>query len=847
MKRKNIFFGKNLLTLTFVILFSTTILAQQEAKTGRVGWWDFNDIENATAPVAGYGLPLQLFGSHQIVQGATASDYATKIGVGSYYKMTHQIAPNGGGSLVNEYSLQIDFKIESLDIWHCFYQINGQNNDDGDCFINPTGNIGVAATGYSASAVDRFQWYRLVITVDNGSVYKYYLDGEPINQAIVQEIDGRFALNPDLLMFADEDGEDNNIIVTEIGIWDRPLSAPEVSDLGGFSHPGPESIHLIAYPFLQSLTKNSVYVCWHDTSQIITKVEYGITQSLGSSETGTSEMVVSPYRWHSVQLTGLTAGTKYFYRIVSGTETSAVYTFKTMPDDNYSGHIRFLLFSDTQDDSLWTGNIVRNAKLKVQQLYGEDISESINLVMHTGDIVGSGNVVTQWTNQFFKPFKTLTANVPVLTVAGNHEGEHPNYYKYIKYDEFSAFPSSHPLFEKIWTYRMPRILLVGMNTNVIGTYGETQKEWLDAKLLEAENDSSIDFVFCFLHHPPVSELWGEGNTSYVADDILGVLKKYSKVQQLSYGHTHAYEMGVVESEAANQNGDFRISCVGGGGGDRDRWGEYTNFDYPQVNTALDHYFYVLFDFNLADKSYTGQMFDLGNVDHLLDNEVSDSWHRKIDQPKPDKPFVFAPTYSAQGNVVLNASDISGPDELMTSQFLVTSIAGNYSSTAFSKTTDWQNFYGVDNFFQPINLNAGIDLTEAKVPTGTLIIGNTYFYKVRYRDQNLKWSDWSDEVEFTVVNTAGIEDLIPANDCLLQNYPNPFHHSTDIKFGLKNADSVILEVFDGQGKLVKTLVNKAMEPGYHTLTFDSGKLPAGIYTCKIRTSSFSEVKKMMIVE
>ncbi len=183
MKKKKIFFGKNLIILTFIILFSSTILAQQEAKTGRVGWWNFNDIENATAPVPGYGLPLQLFGSHQIVQGATATDYAAKIGVGSYYKMTHQIAPNGGGSLVNEYSLQIDFKIESLDIWHCFYQISEQNTDDGDCFINPTGNIGVAATGYSASAVDRFQWYRLVITVDNGSVYKYYLDGEPIKTA----------------------------------------------------------------------------------------------------------------------------------------------------------------------------------------------------------------------------------------------------------------------------------------------------------------------------------------------------------------------------------------------------------------------------------------------------------------------------------------------------------------------------------------------------------------------------------------------------------------------------------------------------------------------------------------
>ena len=104
----------------FFITFSLTIAQTVD----RVGWWNFNDTTNIVAPVLGYGLPLQLVGTHQTVQGFSASDRAIKIGVGSYYKMKHQILPNAGGAKVNEYSLQIDFKTEDISVWHCFFQTN---------------------------------------------------------------------------------------------------------------------------------------------------------------------------------------------------------------------------------------------------------------------------------------------------------------------------------------------------------------------------------------------------------------------------------------------------------------------------------------------------------------------------------------------------------------------------------------------------------------------------------------------------------------------------------------------------------------------------------------------------
>jgi hypothetical protein len=744
---------------------------------------------------------------------------------------------------VNEYTVQIDFKVESLGIWHCFYQTNPQNNNDGDCFINPSGNLGVAATGYSPAAVYTGEWYRLVISVDNGSSYTYYLDGVVINQAVVQEIDGRFSLDSVLLLFADEDGEDNNILISEVSIWDQPLTAAEAASLGGFWHPTPpNTVQLIGHPFLQSMTPESVFICWHDTAADISRVEYGVTTELGSQSDGSSEMVIFPYRWHSVQLTGLMPGTKYYYRVLTGSGNSPVFTFKTIPDDNYNGHLRFLLFSDTQDDSTKTGFVVRNAKQKVMELYGGEPSDHINLMMHTGDIVGSGSDISAWTKEFFMPFAPLTFNLPFLSVAGNHEMEHSNYYTYIKYDSFSAYPPSHPLFEKIWTYRLPGTLFIGMNTNVTGSYGDEQIQWLDQTLLEAESDTSIGFVFCFLHHPPVSEIWGEGNTDYVNYEVLPVLQKYSKVQELCYGHTHAFERGAVESKAENSNGDFRIHCVGGGGGNRDRWGEYTNFDYPQIHIALDHHFYILYDIDLGNATYDAYMFDLGNSDIPATNTAGDQWHRRLNQPAPAAPGALDPTYSQGGLAILHATPFAGDDEIMTSRFQLTSAQGQYESPLLDQVTDWQNIYGTDAYFQPVDLNAGKDISQVEVPAGILEYQKKYYFRVRYRDQNLKWSPWSDELPFTFTGTQGIDTDLPDDSGRLQVIPNPCRDFTVIRFKLSKGQNIRVEIRDILGRLIIIPVNGFYLNGLYNIPLNLDGFTPGVYTCTLITDQeFSSIR------
>jgi len=842
--------NKLTLALFSLIIFGSYSFAGNSLTADRVGWWNFNDTTNLVTPVVGYGLPLQLVGSHQVAEGPNSTDYAAKIGVGSYYKMKHQIAPNGGGTKVNEYTLQVDFKVEALGIWHCFFQTTILNNNDGDCFINTSGSIGVAATGYSAYNVKINEWYRLVLSVKNGTQYKYYLDGEILNNGTVQSIDGRFSLDSLLLMFADEDGEDNNIVVSEIGIWDRALSGAEIKDLGGVGHKPPSvpGTQLILVPYLQEPTTSSMYVCWHDTMATTTSVEFGTTAALGQTETGTSEIIAGAYRWHSVKLTGLQPNTEYFYKAVSGSGSSSAYTFKTLPDSNHTGKIRFLLLSDPHSgDTTMAVKVIKEAKKKIQELYGSDIQNHLNMVLISGDLVVDGSNIVQWTDQYFAPMSFLSPNIPFMTVAGNHEIEHQNYYKYMKYDDVTPYVTAA---ERFWSYRIANTLFIGINSNA-SSFFTLQKIWLDQALAQAEADSTINFVFVISHHFTITELWGEGMTyeafkvQYITNEVYPILKKYSKVIQHSYGHTHGYERGSWESIALNSRGDFRIVCGGGSGGATDRWGAYANNDFSNIHVTLDHYFYQIIEIDPANNTYESKMFSLGNSSKARDNEIMDTWYRKANQPAPADPVTNAPTIDTT-KITFNTSEISG-DSLMTVKIQV-SQNENFSTTVIDTMVNWKNIYGADFNYEPIDRNSGIDLTKLSFPTSLFTNGELYRYRVKYRDHNVKWSSWSNVTSFNFV-TGVEEDVIPKVYELSQNYPNPFNPITTINYQLPKESFVTFKVFDILGNQVAELVNGYQSAGNYKVNFPSSnmKLTSGAYFYELRAGDFVSVRKMLLMK
>ena len=210
-----------------VILLTSVSYAQMPQ-----GWWLFDNALDLTAAVPGYGSDLELTGSQTAVAGPSVGNGAISIDVGSYYKLTHGFAPNGGGTKVNEYTLMFDFKVANLNKWHTFFQTDmNVVGSDGDYFKNTSGMLGTWALNYSTTPIAVDTWYRLVISIDNGNFFKTYLDGALLQTHVPQAIDDRWSLDSYFYLFGDDDGDDGLIEIAEVAIWNYALTPTEVLNL----------------------------------------------------------------------------------------------------------------------------------------------------------------------------------------------------------------------------------------------------------------------------------------------------------------------------------------------------------------------------------------------------------------------------------------------------------------------------------------------------------------------------------------------------------------------------------------------------------------------------------------
>ena len=89
--------------------------------------------------------------------------------------------------------------------------------------------------------------------------------------------------------------------------------------------------------------------------------------------------------------------------------------------------------------------------------------------------------------------------------------------------------------------------------------------------------------------------------------------------------------------------------------------------------------------------------------------------------------------------------------------------------------------------------------------------------------------------------------IPQNFNLSQNYPNPFNPVTNITFDIPNSSLVELTVYDIKGASVKTLTKNEYSPGKYQIKFDGSNLSSGVYFYRLKTSSFAETKKMLLLK
>jgi len=96
----------------------------------------------------------------------------------------------------------------------------------------------------------------------------------------------------------------------------------------------------------------------------------------------------------------------------------------------------------------------------------------------------------------------------------------------------------------------------------------------------------------------------------------------------------------------------------------------------------------------------------------------------------------------------------------------------------------------------------------------------------------------------------IEEYIPAMPekmILLQNYPNPFNAQTTISYVLPVQSDISISIYNILGQEVEVIFKGIRQPGAHTVNWDAGDYPSGVYFTGVKAENNSKNIKMLLLK
>ena len=105
------------------------------------------------------------------------------------------------------------------------------------------------------------------------------------------------------------------------------------------------------------------------------------------------------------------------------------------------------------------------------------------------------------------------------------------------------------------------------------------------------------------------------------------------------------------------------------------------------------------------------------------------------------------------------------------------------------------------------------------------------------------------VIFSITGDTGTP-AIPTATQLEDAYPNPFNPNTTLRYQLKDAGNVKIDIYNQRGQLVRSFVKSHDAAGYYNILWDgcdgNGRaLASGVYLYKMTSDKYSGVKKLVL--
>lgn len=542
------------------------------------------------------------------------------------------------------------------------------------------------------------------------------------------------------------------------------------------------------YPYLQNPTPNSIYVSWKTSSNSETIVEYGTTvANLNVTVTGNTNIFTDTgypgnYYYHSAKLTNLTANTKYYYRIKTGSQLSEIKSFKTLPNPGQAatadGHIRFLIMGDNQlKNEPRYDSLVSAAKRKIKEKWGSTLSpdDNISMTFMVGDQVDVGTL-DHYEHVHFKKNRELSGNIPIQTTVGNHETYGTlgmnSYYSHFFMSELTYQGISSNT-ENYYAQQAGNVLFISMSSEHTGA---AQLAWLQQVIAAAQNDTTVDWIFSLSHRPYQAEQYVGDISNWVRDTAVPLLTTSNKYIMHIGAHHHLYHRGQLKNQTAYQ-------IISGGTAWDQYWSMSTEQDFEDVQKTISNWMYQIVDIDVINGKMDIESYSIGSIFKWKNNQLMDTFHRYKNKQKPNKPSITN-TFTApvQLPLTLNGSVFATnePELLNTTQFVVSKFA-DFNTIEKESYRDFENLFGKYGTQKDstVNINLGVDINKMELLANSLDNG-VHYAKLRHRDRNLEWSDWSDVVTFEVINsnvgTTAISlnntnNIYAINESISVNYVN----------------------------------------------------------------------------
>ena len=245
-----------------------------------------------------------------------------------------------------------------------------------------------------------------------------------------------------------------------------------------------------------------------------------------------------PTRVHEAHVCGLSAGTRYFYKVGGAGHWSSVYEVSTSPPIGTTEPWSFAVTGDSRgnEDNAWA-----IAQRRV-------FEAGVDLQIFSGDAVLLGNLQSQWNSEFFEPtdgtfaMSDSLAQVPLMMANGNHDVLATNYLAQFAFPQESSTGETSEG-EEWYSFDYGNAHFVFLNDTVFntGVIAGAERNWLAEDLRRADmNRAAVPWIFV-VHHKPLYTCLSRHSPEVSLRSAWQPLFDQYHVDVVWAGHNHVYE------------------------------------------------------------------------------------------------------------------------------------------------------------------------------------------------------------------------------------------------------------------------------------------------------------------